>query len=190
MDLVEALPALRAMASRLIDRPGVLEMGTAHSGVIDWAPLADVLAVLGYLARRVFDQATEQAPVDRELHEVCQLMSELDTADTHPSVAAGRAIALAYLGDCSALVHGVAAGWPVGQPGRNAIRLWTPGPYTPRMLSGNVELARWMGVQRDRPGISATARAVLTQLTREAEHKAGVLIPRGRTAGIAPHRTP
>lgn len=178
MDLVEALPALRAIASGMVDRAGVMAMGTAHSGLVSRAPLADVLAVLGYLARRASADPAESVRADDEVLETHRLLSDLDTQDSHVSIRTGRLIGLAYLGDCAPLVRAVIAGRSIGQWGHNAIRLWTPGPCTPQAFRDDVDLARWLGGQRDRPGLPATARTVLAQLTREVERRAGVLIPR------------
>ncbi|MFD2416613.1 hypothetical protein [Amycolatopsis pigmentata] len=178
MDLVEALPTLRAVATRMAGAPAVATIGTVHSGQISWAPLADVLAVLGYLARRAFDlRATVH--VDREPDEVHRLVSDLETREAHHSVRTGRAVALAYLGDCVPLVHAIVADPSLYELGRNALAAWAPYPHTPRSLRTEVALAEWLAGLRDRPALPAGARRALTRLTHEAELRSGVLFPQG-----------
>jgi hypothetical protein len=188
MDLVEALPTLHAVAARMARSPGVTTIGTSHSGLTSWAPFADVLAVLGYLARRAFDVPPTTAHMDRELDDVYRFLSDLDTRETHHSIRTGRIVALAYLGDCVPLVHAVMADPSLGQLGLDAVAAWAPYPHTPRSLRTDAALAEWLAGLRDRPALAADARRVLTLLTRVAERRAGVLFPRARPADSRPGR--
>ncbi len=180
MDLVEALPSLRVIAARMARSPGVTTIGTSHSGLISWAPFADVLAVLGYLARRAANIQPMTAHTDRELDEVYRLLSDLDTREAHHSVRTGRVVALAYLGDCVPLVHAVMADPSLGQLGLDAVAAWAPYIYTPRSLRTDAALAEWLACLRDRPALAADARRALTLMTRAAERRADVLFPRTR----------
>lgn len=161
MDLVEAVPLLSAMAAKM-----------SPDRTDRWQPLADVLAALGYLARI--------ADPTHGVMDVHRLLSDLDAQDV-PSIQAGRVVGLAYLGDCGPLVRAAVDDPALGHAALNAIRLWTPGPCTPRSLVPGAELARWLADRRDQPGLPAAARTLLTRLTREAERTSGVLIPRDRT---------
>lgn len=186
MDLVEALPSLRVMAARMARSPDVTTIGTSHSGLTSWAPLADVLTVLGYLARRAFDTQPTTVRVDREMDEVYRLLSDVDIREAHHSVRTARVVALAYLGDCVPLVHAVMADPSLGQLGLDAITAWAPYPYAPRSLRTTATLAEWLAGLRDRPTLPADARRVLTLLTHAAEHRAGVLFPRTRQTNNQP----
>lgn len=186
LDLVEALPALRAVAMRMVGSPTTVRIGTSHSGPVDRAPFADILVALGWLARTALELQATTVHVTRETDEIHQFISDVDIRDSHPSIRTARVVALAYLGDCMPLFRAIEADPSLEQLGLTVVADWAPRPYTPQSLRTDVDLARLLAGLRDEPGLPTAARDVLTVLARAAELRSGVLFPRTRSTDSRP----
>ncbi len=155
--LAEALAGVDAEAGSVVALP--------RFGPIEVAPAAEALAAVGYLARLL--------PPDEDLAgEVRRFLAGFDLSGTHPSVATGRVIGLAYLGDWEQALEALAAGSGdrrLALVARNAIELWAVTP--PEVI------ARWLA---DRLAGSELAREVTggyEELKNLAEQRAGTLVP-------------
>ncbi len=156
--LDEALPALLASAGR-VDGRTAQPVATNRYGLLDRAPLADVLTAIGWLAR--------------ESGAAHEFLSGLDTSGMHHSVHAGRLVALAYLGDGTPLLAECGAGDPVLEvAARNAVLHWLPGTCSPLELSTPQAVKEWIARRADTSGVGAGEWRTLTALLAEAERRA------------------
>lgn len=155
--LTEALPAIESVIPQWLSRGSTpVERGSARFGVIAQAPLADALAITGYLARRADDE---------DAHRV---LREFDPRGHHESVGLGRLIGLAYLGDWQPLVAALPVSARHRAAARNALELWAPGPRTPAEVREPVGAAAWIATLLEAAEAGTPARWALGELRRVA----------------------
>jgi Ternary complex associated domain 9 len=151
-----------------VDWP-VHAMSSTAYGSVEQSLLADVLARIGFLARRAYRTG------DREGALVAYaLLSGPPPAGSHPSVDRGRLAGLAVLGDWPAVLTGLGAADPVRhQIARNAVLTWLRGPFTPTGFGEYADVARWLAdrlnATRVEPAVRDTLLAIKSVVERRLE---------------------
>nr|WP_281400890.1 hypothetical protein [Amycolatopsis umgeniensis] len=166
--LTNALPDVIEIAENRTLATATETISTGRHGIVEIAPHARVLAALGHFARETGEYA--------DAHRV---LTGFDVTGLHPTVEAGRLAGLAFLGDWEPLLLAVRGdGGPLDTASRQAILHWVPGPCTPAESRDPGEIAarllRFLAVPTMRP----ERRALLEELTHEAERKHGKLLTR------------
>ncbi|WP_146060298.1 hypothetical protein [Amycolatopsis sp. CA-128772] len=165
--LAEGLPEI---AGLLADRSLGATASTVSSGrygLVELAPLAEILPAYGLLARR-------SGGADAAI----RALADVDPAGLHSSVAHGKAIALGYLGDWVPVVEAAPgdAGW-MDSATRHILRHWVPGPATPAGLSEPDAIASWLKQRLADTALRAGPRSLTEQLLFEVERRRGALLP-------------
>ncbi|WP_410584347.1 hypothetical protein [Amycolatopsis sp. lyj-108] len=166
--LTNALPEVIEIAGNRKLATATETFSTGRHGIVGIAPHARVLAALGGFARETGEYA--------DAHRV---LVGFDTAGLHPTVDAGRSTGLAFLGDWEPLLRAAKGdGGPLDTAARQAILHWAPGPCTPAESHDPREIAARLLRSAAEPGTTPERRALLEELTYEAERKHGKLLPR------------
>jgi len=138
------------------------------------AALGEVLACIGYLGRRAFD--TGHHPASQAAYE---FLDGYSTAGQHATVERGRLVGLAVLGDWSPLLSALWTGdRPMHRAARNAVDLWTPGPYTPNWGTEPEDIATWIGarVRAEGARLAPDVRSTLCETKALIERNLGHII--------------
>ncbi|MDW5327504.1 hypothetical protein [Plantactinospora sp. KLBMP9567] len=169
------------------DWPVQVMSSTAY-GSFEQSMLADVLARIGFLARRAHDAGDRDSALD-----AYALLTGVRTAGLHPSVERGRLVGLAVLGDWPAVLTRLGGDDPVLHSiARNAVEIWSPGPFTPNGYREHIDIARWLAARLHRGGCEPAVRDTLLAVKGAVERQLGGYVvvgtaPEGsRTAGLAP----
>lgn len=164
--LAEGLPEIAEYVS---DRSLGVTASTILSGrygLLELAPLAEILAAYGQLARQSEDGDTAR-----------RILAAVDPVGLHPSVGEGMAIALGYLGDWIAVVEAAAGdGGRLDTAARRAVRDWAPGPATPVHLREPGAIALWLKERMTDPALPTGQRSLMQELLLEMETRHGALL--------------
>jgi len=165
--LADAIAALDPYSGAALTAP--------EYGLIEVAPAADALAAIGYLGRLMADTGGTAASVGGAAEAAHQLLRGFHLSGAHPSVATGRLIGLAYLGDWQPVLDALEANPRMPVIARNALELWVPGPFTPAGYAGLASVARWISGRLTEPGVTQGSQSILLDLKWAAELRAGAL---------------
>ncbi len=159
------------MIEMLSDRSLGSEPATVSSGrygLLELAPLAEILTAFGQLARE--NEATAVA--------ARTVLDRFDPGDLHASVADSLAIARGYLGDWVPVVSAARGdGGRLDTAARYTLRLWVPGPATPEQLGAPGEIAGWLKKQLVHSALSPERRSFVQELLFSMETRHGALMP-------------
>lgn len=159
VSLSEALPALLRFAENTDLGHRADAVTSNRYGPMDYAPLADLLTAIGWLAR------TSEPTGDASA-----FLHDLDTRDLHPSVATARLVALAYSGAALPLLAAAGTGNPITDTAAsNTVRLWLPGHRSPIELGTPRHVADWLATRLLDPTTPRSARVAMLELLAEAE---------------------
>ncbi|WP_410586462.1 hypothetical protein [Amycolatopsis sp. lyj-23] len=165
--LSEGLPEI---AELLADRRLGATASTVSSGrygLVELAPLAEILAAYGQLARR-------SGKSDVAL----RVLAEVDPAGLHASVAHGKAIAAGYLGDWIPVVQAARGdGGRVDTAAGHTLREWVPGPATPVGLCEPGSIASWLRQRLSDVALPSGPRSFTEELLAEVQRRQGTLLP-------------
>lgn len=165
--LTEGLPEI---AELLSDRSLGATWSTISSGQygpLELAPLAEILPAYGQLARR-----------SGETGGALRALAGVDPTGLHASVAAGKAIALGYLGDWVPVVEAAPGdGGCLDAAARYTLREWVPGPATPVGLCEPGVIAAWLKQRLSDAALPAGPRSLTQELLFEMESRHGALLP-------------
>lgn len=160
--VIEALPDLPGLIEES-DR--VVSRVSARYGLIEQAEAADVLAVLGYLAR----MAHEADAMPGEVVAAHRLLTEFEVGGRHASVAAGRLIGLAYLGDWTPILRADLSTPRKADAAHHAIERWLPGPATPPGYETPLAVVWWITDRLRREPVPTDQRWALELLKHRAK---------------------
>ncbi|WP_290054920.1 hypothetical protein [Amycolatopsis solani] len=165
--LAEGLPEIVEYVSDRSLGESASTVLSGQYGLLELAPLAEILAAYGQLARQ-----SENGDAAR------RILAGVDPVGLHPSVAAGKAIALGYLGDWIAVVEAAPGdGGRLDAAAKNTLRDWVPGPATPAHLREPGAIALWLKERLADAALSAGQRSLIQELVVEMETRHGALLP-------------
>ena len=172
--LVSALGPAREVALEPAAAEAMVTTTNRRYGFERVAALGEVLACIGYLGRRAFD--TGHQPASQAAYE---FLDGYPTAGRHATVERGRLVGLAVLGDWSPLLSALWTGdRPMHRAARNAVDLWTPGPYTPNWGTEPEDIATWIGARVHAEGtrLPPDVRSTLCETKALIERNLGHII--------------
>lgn len=173
--LVDALDLVEALLDRVEPDDQIRAVPHGRYGILTLAGRSEVLSAAGYLARAAFRSGHPDAV--RAAIATADRIEQLDPAGAHPSVAAGRLIALGYLGNPVPILEHLDGAEPrLHTAAGHAVLRWADdGPFAggPWRDAGPAadEVARLL---RDRIGTGA-ARSTLLEVLAELSRRSGQL---------------
>ncbi len=162
--LTDGLPQIVEMLSDRSLGADAMTVSSGQYGPLELAPLAEILAAYGQLARGS--------------GEARQIVADVDPRGLHASVADGKAVALGYLGDWVPVVEAALGdGGRLDTAARHTLGNWVPGPATPSHLREPGAIASWLKERLADVTLDAGRRSLTQELLLDMERRHGALCP-------------